>query len=101
MLTVISYLPGVTRSVKRGIVIIHVRVSVCLFVVCLSVCLFSKCVSGCSYTVENASIAALVPRSPEMKPALAAVGSATVAVLSQPSGVAAIFCHEAGSYGLQ
>ena len=72
---------------------------VCLFV-CLSVCLFLKRVSGNSYTVENASNAALVPRSPEMEPPLAAVGSATVAVLSQSSGVAAIFGHEAGSRGL-
>ena len=54
--------------------------------VCPSVCLFSKRVSGSSYSVENASDAALVPSSPEMKPALAAVGSATVAVLSQSSG---------------
>ena len=37
-----------------------------------------------------------MPISPEMKPGLAAVGSATVAVLSQSSGIAAIFCHEAG-----
>ena len=81
---------------KRGIVIVHVR----LFV-CLSVCLISKCVSGSSYTVENASNAALIPTSPEMKPELAAVGSATVAVLSQSSGIAAIFSHEAGSRGLQ
>ena len=36
-----------------------------------------------------------------MKPGLAAVGSATVAVLSQSSGIAAIFCHEAGSRGIQ
>ena len=36
-----------------------------------------------------------------MEPPLAAVGSATVAVLSQSSGVAAIFVHEAGSRGLQ
>ena len=49
----------------------------------------------------NASNAALVPRSPEMKPVLAAVGSATVAVLSQSSGIAAIFPHEAGSRGIQ
>ena len=35
-----------------------------------------------------------------MEPPLAAVGSATVAVLSQSSGVAAIFGHEAGSRGL-
>ena len=69
--------------------------------VCLSVCLISKRVSGSSYTVENASSAALVPSSPEMNPVLAAVGSATVAVLSQSSGVAAIFGHEAGSRGLQ
>ena len=69
--------------------------------VCLFVCLISKRVSGSSYTVENASNAALVPSSPEMKPVLAAVGSATVAVLSQSSGIAAIFCHEAGSRGLQ
>ena len=78
--------------------------SICLFVclfVCLSVCLFSKLVSGSSYTVENASSAALVPRSPEMKPPLAAVGRATVAVLSQSSDIAPIFCHEAGSRGLQ
>ena len=54
--------------------------------VCLSVCLFKKRVSGSPYTVENASNAALVPSSPEMKPALAAVGSATVAVLSQSAG---------------
>ena len=74
--------------------------SVCLFV-CLSVCLISKRVSGSSYTVENASNAALITSSPEMKPGLAAVGSATVAVLSQSSGVAAIFGHEAGSRGLQ
>ena len=66
--------------------------SVCLFV-CLSVCLFSKRVSGSSNTVENASNAALVPSSPETKPALAALGSAT--------DVAAIFGHEAGSRGLQ
>ena len=64
-------------------------------------CLFLKCVSGNSYTVENASNAALVPRLPEKEPPLAAVGSATVAVLSQSSGVAAIFGHEAGSRGLQ
>ena len=44
-----------------------------------------------AHTVENASSAA-----PEMKPVLAAVGSATVAVLSQSSDVAAIFYHEAG-----
>ena len=74
------------RSVKRGIVIVHVR----LFVR-LSVCPFLKRVSGSSYTVENASNAALIPTSPEMKPELAAVGSATVAVLSQSSGIAAIF----------
>ena len=55
--------------------------------VCLSVCPFSKRVSGSSYTVEDASNAALVPSSPEMKPTLAAVGSATVAVLSQSSGI--------------
>ena len=84
------------RSAKRGRVIVHVRMFVCL-----SVCLISKRVSGSSYTVENASSAALVPSSPEMKPVLAAVGSATVAVLSQSSGVAAIFVHEAGSRGLQ
>ena len=64
----------------------HVR----LFV-CLSVCLISKRVSGRSYTVENASNAALIPTSPEMKPEVAAVGSATVAVLSQSSGIAVIF----------
>ena len=75
-----------TRSVKRGIVIVHVR----LFV-CLSVCLFLKRVSGSSYIVENASNAALIPTSPEMKPEVAAVGSATVAVLSQSSSIAAIF----------
>ena len=74
--------------------------SVCLFV-CLSVCPFLKRVSGSSYTVENASNAALIPTLPEMKPGLAAVGSATVAVLSQSSGIAAIFPHEAGSRGLQ
>ena len=58
-------------------------------------CLFSKRVSGSSYTVENASNAALVPSLPEMKPALAAVGSTTVADLSQltkcPSPTAAGF----------
>ena len=74
--------------------------SVCLSV-CLFVCPFLKHVSGSSYTVENASNAALIPTSPEMKPGLAAVGSATAAVLSQSSGVAAIFGHEAGSRGLQ
>ena len=76
--------------------IVHVRMSVCLFV-----CPFLKRVSGSSYTVENASNAALIPTSPEMKPGLAAVGSATVVVLSQSSGIAAIFPHEAGSRGLQ
>ena len=55
--------------------------------VCLFVCLNSKCVSGSSYTVENASNHALVPRSPDMEPVLAAVGSATVAVLSQSSSI--------------
>ena len=55
--------------------------------VCLSVCPFLKRVSGSSYTVENASNAALIPTSPEMKPGLAAVGSATDAVLSQSSGI--------------
>ena len=69
--------------------------------VCLSGCLILKRVSGRSNTVENVSSAALVPRSPEMKPAMAAVGSATVAVLLQSSGIAAIFCHEAGSRGIQ
>ena len=69
--------------------------------VCLSVCPILKRVSGSSYTVENTSNAALIPTSPEMKPGLAAVGSATVAVLSQSSGVAAIFDHEPGSRGLQ
>ena len=62
----------------------------------LSVCPFLKRVSGSSYTVENASNAALMPSSPEMKPGLAVVGSATVAVLSQSSGIAAIFSHETG-----
>ena len=65
------------------------------------VCPFLKRVSGSSYTVENASNAALIPTSPEMKPGLAAVGSATVAVLSQSSSIAAFFPHEAGSRGLQ
>ena len=50
-------------------------------------------------TVENASNAELVPTYPEMKPVLVAVGSATVAVLSESSGLAAILCHEAGSRG--
>ena len=36
-----------------------------------------------------------------MEPPLAAVGSAPVAVLSQSSGIAAIFFHEAGSRGIQ
>ena len=65
------------------------------------VCPFLKRVSGSLYTVENVCNAALIPSSPEMKPGLAAVGSATVAVLSQSSGIAAIFCHEAGSRGIQ
>ena len=85
------------RSVKRGRVIVRVRMSVCL-----SVCLFSKRVSGSSYIVENTSNSALIPSSPEMKPPLAAVCSATVAVLSQSSGIAAIFSlHKAGLRGLQ
>ena len=67
--------------------------------VCLFVCPFLKRVSGSSYTVENASNAALIPTSPEMKPEVAAVGSATVAVLSQSSSIAAIFPHDAGSRG--
>ena len=54
---------------------------------CVCVYLFSKRFSGSSYTVENASDAALIPTSPEMKPGLPAVGSATVAVLSQSSGI--------------
>ena len=69
--------------------------SVCLSV-CLFVCPFIKRVSGSSYTVENASNAALIPTSPEMKPGLAAVGSATVTVLSQASGIAAIFPMKRG-----
>ena len=69
--------------------------------VCLSVCPFLKRISGSSYTVENASNAALIPSSPEMKPGLADVGSAAVAVLSQSSGIAAIFCHKAGSRCIQ
>ena len=37
----------------------------------------------------------VVPSWPEMKPALAAVGSATIAVLSQSSGmVVYLFAHE-------
>ena len=52
--------------------------------VCLSVCPFLKRISGSSYTVENASNAALIPTSPEMKPEVAAVGSATVAVRNHP-----------------
>ena len=84
-------LPRVTHSVKQGIVIVHVRL-----LVCLSVCLISKRVSGSSYTVENASNAALIPTSPEMKPELADVGSPTVAVLSQSSGIAAFFPHRRG-----
>ena len=71
-----------------------------LFVCCRSVCLILKRVSGSSYTVENASNAALIPPSPEVKPEVAAVGSATVEVLSQSSGIAAIFSHEAGSCGI-
>ena len=74
--------------------IVHVRMSVCLSV------RFQNTLTAAN-TVENASNAALVPRSPEMKPVLAAVGSATVAVLSQSSGIAAIFPHEAGSRGIQ
>ena len=69
--------------------------------VCLSVCPFFKRVSGSSYTVENASNVAVIPTSPEMKPGLAAVGSGTFAVLSQSSGIAAIFSHEAGSRSIQ
>ena len=49
--------------------------------VCLSVrfvCPILKPVSGSSYIVENASNAALIPTSPEMKPGLAAA-----ALLSQ------------------
>ena len=69
--------------------------------VCQSVCPFLKRINGRQYTVENASNAALGPTYPEMKPGLAAVGSATDAVLSQSSGIAAIFCHEAGSRGIQ
>ena len=68
--------------------------------VCLSVRPFLKRVSGSSYTVENASNAALIPTSPEIKPEVAAVGSATVAVLSQSTSIAAIFPHEAGSRGI-
>ena len=55
----------------------------------LFVCPFLKRVSGSSYIVENASNAALVPTSPEMK------------LLLQSSGIAAIFSHEAGSRGIQ
>ena len=53
--------------------------------VCLSVC-FQNTLAAAK-TVENASNSALVPTSPEMKPVLAAVGSASVAVLSQSSGI--------------
>ena len=67
--------------------------------VCLFVCF--KNALAAAHTVENASNAALGPTYPEMKPGLAAVGSATVAVLSQSSGIAAILCHEAGSRGVQ
>ena len=74
-------------------------VSLCLFV-CPGPFL-KRINSGSSYTVENASNAALIPTSPEMNPKLAAVGSATVEVISQSSGIAAIFPHEAGSRGLQ
>ena len=71
--------------------------------VCLSVCLFLKRISGSLYTVDNASNAALVPRSPEMKPTLAAVGSAPVAVLSQSEEVGHDFTimnsvHAKGSF---
>ena len=76
--------------------IVHVRNGM---FVCLCVCLFSKRVSGSSNTVENASNMALVP---EIKPVLAADGSATVAVLSQSSSIERpFFCHEAGSRGPQ
>ena len=51
------------------------------------VCPFLKRVSGSSYTVENAYNAAIVRSLPEMKPTLAAVGSATAAVLSQSSSI--------------
>ena len=64
--------------------------------VCLFVCLFLKRVNGSSYRVENACKATLIPSSPEMEPPLAAVGSATVAILSQPSGIAAIFAMRRG-----
>ena len=69
--------------------------SVCLFV-CLSVCPFSKRISGSSNTGENASNAALIPTSPEMKPELAAIGSAIVAVLSQSSGIERHFLSRGG-----
>ena len=46
------------RSVRRGRVIVLVRMFVCL----------SVCRSVFKYTVENTSSAALVPRSPEMSP---------------------------------
>ena len=58
--------------------------SVCLLVflfVWLSVCFQN------ALAIENASNVALVPSLPEMKPALAAVCSATVVVLSQSSGI--------------
>ena len=55
--------------------------------VCLSVCPFNALAAANIYTVKNTSDAALVPSYPETNPALAAIGSATVAYLSQSSGV--------------
>ena len=52
--------------------------------VCLSVCFQNALAAN---TTENVSNTELVPSSAEMKPALAAVGSATVTVLSQSSGI--------------
>ena len=92
----------VTRSVKRGIVIVHVRMSVCLFV-----CLFVRLSVFKTCTAANTQSRTRLMRhwyrdrlkcSPHWQ-LLAALR--TVAVLSQSSGVTAIFCHEAGSRGLQ
>ena len=60
---------------------------VCLSV-CLSVCLFLNVDSGGSNTVdENASNAAVLGRLVTTKPGLLAVGSASVAVLSESSAM--------------
>ena len=67
---------------------------------CVCVCVRLDRPSGSSKTVENASNAAVELWLSALSPGRRLL-AALLSQFSQSSGIAAIFCHEAGSRGIQ